>query len=366
MHATRHPRFESLEKRLALAVTATVTDGDLIVTGDADGAVQITAVGAGQYEVRDDGNLIADNTTLTGATDDIRIDIDDLAGADNMVTLDLGTQTVDRIYAELGNGANSLQVSNGTAASFVYNGGSGNDAVTLGMTVTGYALVSLGNGDNSLTVSGTLNNVGVRAGSGTDTVTISDGGSITGNAGFCLGNGDNSTTIEGSVGKNLFVGGGKGLDTVTLAAESNVAKSVFLALGNGTNTTNAAGTIGGSLRIFGRDGNDVVSLAATANITDSFFALLGAGDNTVTHNGTVGGNFKVLTKNANDVVTIADTAVIGGTQMIGVGQQRDVGWGKHGSGGPNGTPWTPSPALRSAISAAISRITTALQSLRAR
>jgi hypothetical protein len=355
-----------LEKRLALAVTATVTDGDLVVTGDADGTVEIEAVGAGQYVVRDAGNIIADETTLTGATDDIRIDIDDTAGADNTVTLDLGTQTVDRIYADLGNGANSLQVSNGTAAGFVYNGGSGNDTVTLGATVTGYALVSLGNGNNGLTVSGTLNNVGVRAGSGADTVTIADGGSITGNAGFCLGNGDNAVNVEGSVGKNLFVGGGRGADTVTLAAESNVTKSVFLALGSGNNTTNAAGTIGGSLRVFGRDGNDVVSLAATANITDNFFALLGAGDNTVTHNGTVGGNFKVLTKNANDVVTIAETAVIGGTQTIGVGEQRNFGFGSGKHGGPNGSPMTPSPALRSAINMAISRITTALQSLRAR
>src|SRR6188472_26793 len=80
MHATRCSRFEFLEKRLALAVTATVTDGDLVVTGDADGAVQITAVGTGQYEVHDNGNLIANSTTLTGATDDIRIDIDASAG----------------------------------------------------------------------------------------------------------------------------------------------------------------------------------------------------------------------------------------------------------------------------------------------
>ena len=81
MRAHRCSRFESLEQRLALAVTATVTDGDLVVQGDADGAVQIVAVGAGSYEVRDNGALIADSTTLTGANDDIRINIDATAGA---------------------------------------------------------------------------------------------------------------------------------------------------------------------------------------------------------------------------------------------------------------------------------------------
>ena len=64
----RRPRFESLEKRLALAVTAAVTDGSLVIKGDADGEVQIVAVSSGAYEVHDNGVLIADSTTLTGVT----------------------------------------------------------------------------------------------------------------------------------------------------------------------------------------------------------------------------------------------------------------------------------------------------------
>src|SRR5215208_2066497 len=123
MLAHRRSRFESLEKRLALAVTATVSAGDLVISGDADGAVAITSVGAGNFEVRDNGVLIADSTTLTGVNDDIEINIDQTAGADNTVTLDLGTQTVDQISANLGNGANSLSVTGGGANSLVYQGG---------------------------------------------------------------------------------------------------------------------------------------------------------------------------------------------------------------------------------------------------
>ena len=47
MFTHRRPAFESLEKRLALAVTAAVTNGNLVVSGDADGAVQIVAVSSG-------------------------------------------------------------------------------------------------------------------------------------------------------------------------------------------------------------------------------------------------------------------------------------------------------------------------------
>jgi hypothetical protein len=319
MHAYRRSRFESLEKRLALAITAAVTDGDLVVSGDADGAVVITVVGAGSYEVHDNGVLIADSTALTGATDDIKIDIDESAGVDNTVTIDLGTQSVDRIYADLGNGTNSFQVTNGTAASLKYAGGSGADTVDLSAAIPGYALVNLGGGDNSLTVNGTVGNLSVRGGSGADAVTLAADASVTGNLGACLGNGDNDVTVNGEVGKNLFVGAGSGADTVTLAEGSNVTKSVYMELGNGDNDI-TAGAIGGSLKVDARDDNDVVTIASTANIADAFFARLGAGDNTVTHNGSVGGNFKVVSKNANDVVTIADAAVIGGTQTLGLGE----------------------------------------------
>src|SRR5205085_2577716 len=101
MLAKRRSRFESLEKRLALTVTASVSAGSLLVQGDADGAVAITSVGTGNFEVRNNGVLVADSSTLTGINHNVKIDIDQTAGADNTVTLDLGTQAVDKIYADL-------------------------------------------------------------------------------------------------------------------------------------------------------------------------------------------------------------------------------------------------------------------------
>ena len=153
MHAHRRSRFESLEKRLALAVTATVTDGDLVVSGDADGAVQITAVGAGHYEVRDNGVLIADSTTLTGVNDDIKIDIDATAGADNTVTLDLTAKrwTSLRRSGQRREFAASYQRHRGEL--HLRRRHRSRYGRTLGHD-HGYAFVKLGNGDNSLTVNG--------------------------------------------------------------------------------------------------------------------------------------------------------------------------------------------------------------------
>jgi hypothetical protein len=94
------------------------------------------AVSSGAYQVTDNGVVIADSTALTGVTKDIKINIDQTAGADNTVSLDLGGQTVDHVIANLGNGANSLTVSNGTAASLSYAGGSGADMVELDSAIT--------------------------------------------------------------------------------------------------------------------------------------------------------------------------------------------------------------------------------------
>src|SRR5262245_52756575 len=106
MRCHRTPTFESLESKRCLAVTAAVTaGGDLLVEGTADGAVEIVAVSAGTYRVSDNGVVVADADVLTGVTDDVRIDLEDAAdGAVNSVTLNLGDQSVDAVYAYLGNG----------------------------------------------------------------------------------------------------------------------------------------------------------------------------------------------------------------------------------------------------------------------
>ena len=58
---------EHLEDRRLLAVVAEVTGGDLRVSGDADGAVEIVSTGLGGFDVIDDGNVVS----VEGVDDDI-------------------------------------------------------------------------------------------------------------------------------------------------------------------------------------------------------------------------------------------------------------------------------------------------------
>jgi hypothetical protein len=322
MLAHRRSSFESLEKRLALAVTATVSAGDLVVQGDANGAVEITSVGTGNFEVRDNGVLIADSTTLTGVNDDIQIKLDKSAGADNTVTLNLGTQNVDQITANLGNGTNSFTATGGNAASLNYQGGTGADTVTLNTPISGNANVKLGNGANSLTVNSNIGGLEVRGGNNADTVTLASGATVANRVFAELGAGDNSFTLNGSVSGNLAVQGGAGADTVTLADLSSVGKSANLALGGGTNIATVAGTVGGSLHYSGLAGNDTLTIADTAKITDNVFASLGAGNNIVNHNGNIGANLRLLSSNINDQFNVGTGAITGGTTTNRLGLQR--------------------------------------------
>lgn len=321
-------RFEPLENRLCLSVSATVSDGDLVVSGDAAGAVEIVAVSAGAYRVTDNGVLIADETTLSGVTDDIRIQLEtSVADTNDTVTVDLGGQAVDRVYASLGGGDNTFEFSNGTAERLSYRGGSGADSVTLAATIESRAQVALGAGDNDLTVTGAVGSLVVQGGSGADLVAIDESATISGGVIAKLGSGDNSLSLAGAVDGHLLVAARDGADTVTIADTATVGKSVKLALGDGDNAVTVAGEIDGRLSYDGGDGNDAVTLSASAVVADDFFARLGDGDNTVTHAGNVGGDFRVVSLNENDTVDITDTAIIGGTTDIGLGEQRDHGGG---------------------------------------
>ncbi len=286
MRYGRQAKFESLEDRALLAVTAAVTaGGDLVVQGTADGAVEIAAVSAGAYRVTDNGVVVADSDVLTGVTDDIRISLADGAAAVDSVSVDLGGQTVDQVEVKLGKGDNSFSLTGGAAESLSYRGGAGADVVQLDASVEDSASLKLGAGDNSVTVTGALGRLDVQA--------------------------------------------GDGADSVSLAAASTVDDNVKLNLGSGDNSATISGAIGGSLAYDGRAGNDSVTIEEAASIADAVFARLGAGDNVVTHAGSVGGDFHVVSANADDTVDIADTATVGGETTLGLGEQRQG----HGGGG---------------------------------
>jgi hypothetical protein len=322
MSKYRRRKFEVLENRLCLAVTATVVDGDLVVTGDADGAVEIAAAGDGAYRVTDNGVVIADETTLQGITDDIHIMLESTTeGTNDSVTVDLTEQEVDRIHADLGDGDNSFELSGGTAHGLLYRGGDRVDSVSLSTAIQSRATVLLGDGDNDLTVNGEVENLSVHGGDGADVVAIAETAAVGRGVSAKLCAGDNSLTVAGTIEGHLAMSARDGIDTVTVTEGATVGRSAKISLGDGDNSATVAGTIDGSLAFDGGGGNDTVTLAETAVIGNSVNARLGAGENTVAHAGTVEGNFRVVSSNENDIVDIADTAVVDGETALGLGEQ---------------------------------------------
>ena len=119
--------FERLEDRSYLAVDVAVDEGQLLVSGIADGAVEIVAIDATTYEVRDNGVVVA---TAEGVAEEIRISLDAGGATDDNVTINLVGQTIGRIMADLGNGNNSLTIAGGTVGSLRLAGGDGADGVS--------------------------------------------------------------------------------------------------------------------------------------------------------------------------------------------------------------------------------------------
>ncbi len=163
-------QMERLEDRRLLAVDVQVLSGDLVVSGNATGAVEITAQADGSYVVTEGGTAVG---TYTGVTDDIKVTLDsEKASADDRVTIDLGGAKIDSLTVSLGNGDNVLNVKNGTVESgLIYQGAEGNDALDIAAdaTIAKNVDVFFGSGDNQFELSGKVERaLNIRAGSGDD------------------------------------------------------------------------------------------------------------------------------------------------------------------------------------------------------
>lgn len=331
---SRRLGFEVQERRLCLAIDVAVEDGVLSVTGEADGAVEIVATDAGTFEVRDAGALIDTATEV----EDIKVRLDDTeTNADHTLSIDLGGQSVRRLFVDLDDGNNTFTLSGGSVDQFfAYLGGDGNDAVTIAAdaVVERGAAVRLGDGDNTLTVAGTLGReLLVHGGDDADTVTVEEGAVLERGMIAKLGNGSNATTIAGQVDRSVAVFGGVDDDTLDILATAAIDRSVTAALGGGDNSLTVAGTIEGSLSYDGRGGNDTVTLEESAVVERNVDIKLGDGDNGVSHQGAIGGNLRVVSANEDDVVDISDREdAVGGRTRIDLGGQHEG----HGRFGPHG------------------------------
>ncbi len=112
----RRISFETLENRRVLAAEISVDNGDLLIQGEAAGEISIVDLGDGKLQVteagaNEDGSDLVQ--TFEGVNDDIKVLLDQNNAASNdTVNIDLsaGSVQVDRIFASLGGGNNSVSL----------------------------------------------------------------------------------------------------------------------------------------------------------------------------------------------------------------------------------------------------------------
>ena len=196
---------------------------------------------------------------------------------------------------DLGNGENTLSIS-GSVLRLNYLGGADSDTVTLG--ATSESRFWMGDGTNTLSL-GSSSNVGYSGGTGTDTITIN--GNVN-NSTFNIGSGDNSITIRGNA------------EQTWIGVSNN--EQGFAQSGNDTVT------ISGSLTGKGTD-NEVINLGAgqdsvtiSGKLQDSLIRM-GDGNDSITIKGTIDGSNRIDAGDGDDVITVTNQINSWDTQLIG-------------------------------------------------
>lgn len=300
------------------------------------GGVDTITAGSGNDTVQILGLYSADYTTYPGPQSDspattIPTDQVTIAG-----TMDLVTATYENVVVSGSGATGKASISLGNGNDQVTLGGNGN-AVNLGdgslsgdnnVSLTGNnntVIVNDGSGDTGLT------NVSIGTGSGDDVSFGYSGGSVTG-----TGAGTTTVTQNTSSGANVTVSLGKGVGMVTLGngndsvTANGAGSSISAGNGNDTFTANGAGS-----NVSAGNGNDTV----TANGANTSVTL-GNGNDVVTANGTTkyGAGATVKVGNGNDTITAngnlaSVTAGSGADTVTANGEYATVNLGSSGKPG---------------------------------
>ncbi|MEH8026272.1 calcium-binding protein, partial [Gallibacterium anatis] len=219
---------------------------------------------------------------------------------------------------DLGNGENTLSIS-GSVSKLNYRGGADSDTVTLG--ATSESRFWMGDGTNTLSL-GSSSSVGYSGGTGADTITIK--GNVN-NSTFNIGSGDNSIKITGNA-EQTWIGvsnndqgfAQSGNDTVTIGGNfiGKGTGSEVINLGAGRDSVTISGKLQDSNIQMG-DGNDSITIRGIiygSNIIDA-----GSGDDVIVTNQIQSRNTQLIGGEGNDTFTVQffigdnQNAVSGGT-----------------------------------------------------
>lgn len=231
--------IERLENRMMLAgdVTAQVTGGNLVLTGDlSSNRVSIKQISATEFEVQGQGNTtINTNSTPFSAT-----------GVTGSIT------------ANLGAGHDSIKVSGDIAADLNITTAEGNDRVTVyDATVAGNLTVDAGDGHNDVY----LRNIGV-----------------TGNFSVTTGTGSDEVYVARVTAAVGTVNTGEGHDNLKMS-RVDFSGALTVTTGDGTDLVNLDRlTVGGDLGVDLGPGNNDKLLARRTDVTGSANLDGGGGD----------------------------------------------------------------------------------------
>ncbi|KGQ24830.1 hypothetical protein JP33_07615, partial [Gallibacterium anatis CCM5995] len=214
---------------------------------------------------------------------------------------------------DLGNGENTLSIS-GSVLRLNYLGGTDSDTVTLG--ATSESRFWMGDGDNKLSL-GSSSSVGYSGGTGTDTITIN--GSVNNNSTFNIGSGDNSIKITGNAEQTwIGVSAQSGNDTVTIGGNfiGKGKETEVINLGAGQDSVTISGKLQDSLIRMGGD-NDSITIKGIIDGSNRIEA--GSGDDVIVTNQIQSRDTHLIGGEGNDTFTVQffrgdnQNAVSGGT-----------------------------------------------------
>ena len=343
------PDLETLEDRRTPAVTASIVNGNLILTGDAaDDLFSIDPISPGIYVINGLGTTINGSPSLTTSslpgrvvTGDLRINI---GGGNDRVNI--GALVVPRDLLFQGGADGNFLSMSGTniGRHLTVTGSNGSDLAGLSFgAVGGNVTFKLGNGHNNpgILASSIGGNVSFVGGADTDifSLNITDDNTfvdIGGNVQVNLGNGSNSVLLAASdgsggvnglltIGGSLTITGGVATDSVGVQALQNGSKiniggNVTINLNGGDNSTaltinaaESAWNVGGSLKLSGKGGIDALSTGGSINLLTvgkNLSANLGNGNNTFELRGQtlVGRNLSIQGGTSEDHVLVTSTA----------------------------------------------------------
>lgn len=324
----RQSNYQSLEHRRLLAVTVGSHDGHMWVQGDADGLVEVTAVGDQTFQVTENGVEIG---TYENVSKNLRIRLDQSAAQNDELKIDLLDEAFENISINLGKGDNHTEISGthrrGFDDSFYVQrlriqGGNGNDTADVSLITNKSFVAQLGLGDDSVTLNSSTPFAEFRGGFGNDTFEVTEEGSSEHNGPKIgrivglMGPGADVLEIDAETYSSVDVFAGTGSDIVEFGANA-VFTDTSVHLGHGDNEFTHRGWIAGDLRVLAGSGNDNITLAENSMGTNGAVIILGHGDNNVSLRGNLWGNTYIRGESGADDIHIGSDGEIRG-DFIGV------------------------------------------------